>query len=43
MKSFLAVYRSKIKGVLSGWDRLRMRGTLRLIANRNGMEAYLTM
>lgn len=41
MNSFLSVHRSEIKGVLSGWDRLRLRGTLRLIANLDGMGAYL--
>jgi hypothetical protein len=41
MKSFLAAHRSEIKGVLSGWDRLRLRGTLRWLANRDGMGAYL--
>jgi hypothetical protein len=43
MKSFLAVHGSEIKGVLSGWDRLRLRGTLRLIANLHGMRAYLAL
>lgn len=43
MKSFLAGHRSEIKGVLSGWDRLRMRGTLRLISSLRGMAAYITV
>ena len=43
MDSFLAVHRPEIKGVLSGWDRLRLRGTLRLIANLQGMRAYLAV
>lgn len=41
MKSFLASHGSEIKGVLSGWDRMRLRGTLRWLANRSGMGAYL--
>jgi hypothetical protein len=41
MLSFLARYASEIKGVLSGWDRLRFRGTLRLISSLRGMGAYL--
>lgn len=41
MKSFLAAHRSEIKGVLSGWDRMRLRGTLRWLANHRGMGTYL--
>jgi hypothetical protein len=43
VKSFLAVHRQEIKGVLNGWDRMRLRGTLRLIASLRGMGAYLTV
>lgn len=41
MRSFLHVYGSEIKGVLSGWDRVRFRGTLRWLANVDGLGAYL--
>jgi hypothetical protein len=41
MQSFLRVHDSKIKGILSGLDRVRFRGTLRLIANTNGMLKFL--
>jgi hypothetical protein len=43
MKTFLAVLRSEIKGVLSGWDCLRLRGTLRLISSLRGVGAYLEL
>jgi hypothetical protein len=41
MKSFLARHASKIKGVLSGFDRIRFRGTLRWLANTQGMMNWL--
>lgn len=41
MKSFLARHASKIKGVLSGLDRIRFRGTLRWLANTDGMRNWL--
>jgi len=41
MKSFLARHASKIKGVLSGFDRIRFRGTLRWLANTHGMMNWL--
>jgi hypothetical protein len=41
MRSFLKVHRSEIKGVLSGFDRVRFRGTLRWLANLDGMGTYL--
>jgi hypothetical protein len=41
MRSFLHVHRTEIKGVLSGWDRVRFRGTLRWLANVQGLGAYL--
>jgi hypothetical protein len=33
MESFLKQYASQIKGVLSGFDRLRFSGTIRILAN----------
>jgi hypothetical protein len=41
MQSFLARHASKIKGVLSGFDRIRFRGTLRWLANTKGMLNWL--
>ena len=41
MKSFIERHREKIKGVLSGLDRIRFRGTLRALAHAWGMHHYL--
>lgn len=41
MQSFIARHEDKIKGVLSGWDRIRFRGTLRFIANTHGLMNFL--
>jgi hypothetical protein len=41
MESFLARHRSKIKGTLSGFDRIRFRGTLRWISNTRGLHGFL--
>jgi hypothetical protein len=41
MESFLRVHESKIKGVLSGFDRVRFRGTLRMLANTKGFGGFL--
>ena len=41
MKKFLQVHQDKVKGVLSGFDRLLCRGTLRFIAHVSGMRGYL--
>jgi hypothetical protein len=42
MKSFLQRHSSEILGVLSGFDRLRFRGTFRQLAYPEGMMAMLT-
>jgi len=42
MQSFLTHHEPQIKGTLSGFDRLRFRGTLRWIANLKGMECWLS-
>ena len=39
MNRFLQCYGADITGVLSGFDRLRFRGTLRLIANPRGLTS----
>lgn len=41
MKEFIAKFGDEILGVLSGFDRLVLRGTLRAIVYAQGMEAYL--
>jgi len=41
MKSFLEKYQEKIYGVLSGFDRLIVRGTLRNLAHTGGMIDFL--
>lgn len=41
MQSFLTRYASQVKGTLSGFDRVRFRGTLRWLANTQGMGAWL--
>jgi len=41
MQTFLRVHESKIKGVLSGFDRVRFRGTLRMLANVKGLGCFL--
>jgi hypothetical protein len=41
MNTFLARHESEVKGVLSGFDRVRFRGTLRLIANSRGLSRWL--
>jgi hypothetical protein len=42
MNSFIEKHRKHIIGVLSGWDRIVFRGTLRLVANLAGMNSYLS-
>ena len=41
MQSFLTRYAAQVKGVLSGFDRVRFRGTLRWLANTKGMGTWL--
>ncbi len=41
MQEFTAKYADKIQGVLSGFDRLVFRGSLRKICHPFGMEGYL--
>lgn len=41
MKEFIAKYGSQLRGVLSGWDRLVFRGTLRGLCFVDGMMQYL--
>lgn len=42
MKGFIAKFGKMLSGVLSGWDRLVVRGELRaLYAEAGGMQQYL--
>lgn len=41
MQKFIAKYESQISGVLSGFDRLVFRGSLRKISYVRGMQGYL--
>jgi hypothetical protein len=41
MQTFLARFGSEIKGVLSGFDRLRLRGTIRWLSSLRGLGTYL--
>ncbi|HNS20582.1 MAG TPA: hypothetical protein PKH24_08790 [Sedimentisphaerales bacterium] len=42
MEAFIQKYRKDVTGVLSGWDRVRMRGMQRILANVGGMMSYLS-
>jgi len=41
MTSFLQQHAAQVMGYLKGWDRLRLRGTLRCIAHGKGVASYL--
>lgn len=41
MQLFLTSHAAAVKGALSGFDRVRFRGTLRFIANAKGMGGWL--
>jgi hypothetical protein len=41
MKRFIKRHADQIQGVLSGFDRLRFRGTLRRVAYTKGMQSFL--
>lgn len=41
MHPFLERHAADVYGMLSGFDRLRLRGTLRRVANRGGMGSFL--
>ena len=42
MDSFLTRFASDVKGVVSGFDRVRFRGTIRWLANVSGMYSWLS-
>ncbi len=41
METFLARHEDKVRGTLNGFDRLRFRGTKRLLACVKGLMEYL--
>lgn len=43
MHTFLTRHEREVKGTLSGFDRVRFRGTLRWLANLKGMEVWLSV
>jgi hypothetical protein len=42
MNSFVQRHAGSVIGTLNGWDRLRFRGTLRMLANVRGLESFLS-
>jgi len=42
MKQFLQQHAGSVTGAISGWDRLRFRGTLRMLANVTGLCRFLS-
>jgi hypothetical protein len=42
MTEFVSRYSAKVTGVLSGFDRIVFRGTLRQLAHRSGLESFLS-
>ena len=41
MNGFIQRHAASVMGILNGFDRLRLRGTKRLLANRGGMMSFL--
>lgn len=41
MKEFMELYADKIVGALSGWDRIRFRGTFRWLASLCGLNSFI--
>lgn len=41
MSAFLQQHVDSVIGILRGWDRLRFRGTIRMLANLKGMQDFL--
>jgi hypothetical protein len=41
MKDFLERFGSEVNGVVSGWDRLAVRGTIRWLASVRGVLSYM--
>src|SRR5205807_2261217 len=43
MNSFLARHDSNVTGMICGWDRVRFRGTLRVLASVSGLSRWLAV
>jgi len=43
MRNFFEVYGKMIVGAISGWDRIRFRGTVRWLASTPGIGSYLSV
>ena len=43
MQQFIANHAEQVIGVLSGFDRLVFRGTLRILSQRGGLMTYLSV
>jgi hypothetical protein len=41
MNEFILEHSDSVMGVISGFDRLRFRGTVRLLANSAGLDSFL--
>jgi len=41
MRKLLELYSDKVIGAISGWDRIRFRGTIRWLASTRGINTYL--
>ena len=41
MRDLMELYGGKIAGVISGWDRVRFRGTVRWLASLGGLGSYM--
>jgi hypothetical protein len=42
MTAFIRQHAQSVIGILRGWDRLRFRGTVRMLANLTGMKDFLS-
>lgn len=42
MRNLLSLYSDKITGSISGWDRIRFRGTIRWLASTRGIQSYVS-
>ena len=43
MRELLELYGDRIVGAISGWDRIRFRGTVRWLASLRGMSSYMAV
>lgn len=41
MLEFMKLYNKKVTGAISGWDRIRFRGTIRWLSSTRGINTYL--